>query len=131
MADELILKESNQTPVNDYVFEEKYHTRIPDNNNAQYSSGQVIWNMEHLTTDNVFLSFKESSLEIPLITQVTSGANVVAGTQPNMAMLKHSFCSLVESFSLSINRNNVVNFSDMANLPMFDSPIPEALVAAW
>ena len=41
MADEFILKESNQVPVNDYVFEEKYHTRIADNNNAQYSSGQV------------------------------------------------------------------------------------------
>ena len=44
MADELILKESNQVPVNDYVFEEKYHTRIPDNNGSQYSSNQIIFN---------------------------------------------------------------------------------------
>ena len=119
MADEFVLKESNQVPVKDYTFEEKYYTRIPDNNNGQYNSNQITWNLSNLTTDNVFLSCKESSLEIPFITQLTSGGDVASdATLVQSLVMKQSFCSLVEAFSLSINRNNIVNFSDMQNLPV-------------
>ena len=119
MADEFILNEANQVPVADYTFQEKYYTRIPDNNNSQYNSNQITWNLSNLTTDNVYLSCKESSLEIPFITQVTCSADVASdATLISSVVMKQSFCSIIEAFSLSINRNNIVNFSDMQNLPV-------------
>ena len=119
MASQYVLQSANTETKSDYTFEDKYYTRIVDNNNGQYNSNQVTWNLSNLTTDNVFLSAKESSLEIPFVTQVTCDANL-ANNADNLkgVVMKQSFCSLVEAFSLSINRNNIVNFSDMQNLPV-------------
>ena len=117
MADQYELMSSMANQSNAQVFKRKYHMRIPDTNGQAYPNAQINWNLSALTTNNAFLSCKQSSLEIPYIAHVTSSVAIGTLVQNTyMIALKKSVMDLVNGMSLTLNENAIINFCDLSNL---------------
>lgn len=98
-------------------FKAKHSVRIPDVNNGQYNSSAINWNLSSLTTNNYFLSCKQSQLEIPMVIKVSS--TDALGTVANnayMCALKKSAVDCVNAISVQLNENSIVNFTDLSSL---------------
>ena len=117
MADEYeaIASMSNQEMAQ--RFKAKHSVRIPDTNQSSYPSSQINWNLSSLTTNNYFLSCKQSNLEIPYVVHVTSTAALGTAAQTaHMVALKKSCVDAVNGISVQLNENSIINFADLSNV---------------
>ena len=117
MADQYEYVSSLSDQERKFMFKNKHSIRIPDTNNGVYPSSQVNFNLSSLTTNNYFLSCKQSNIEIPYVVRVSSSAALGTAAQvTHMACLKKSVADLVNGISVQLNENSIVNFSDLSNL---------------
>ena len=89
---------------------------IPDVNNGQYASGEVQFSMPSLSTQDAHCNLSDSYIQFPYSITV-SADKVMAGAEKAVS-LKGSFLSLVSSFSLRIDNQQVLTKSDFNNIPM-------------
>ena len=89
---------------------------IPDVNNGQYASGEVQFSMPSLSTQDAHCNLSDSYIQFPYSITV-SADQVIAGAEKAVS-LKGSFLSLVSSFSLRIDNQQVLTKSDFNNIPM-------------
>lgn len=117
MSDQYEVISSLANQENDFTFKRKYNMRIPDTNSGSYPSSQINFNLSSLTTNNAFLSCKQSSLEIPYVVRVTSTVALGTAAQNTyMVALKKSVADLVNGISVQLNENSIINFADLSNL---------------
>ncbi len=117
MADQYEYLSSLSNQETEFMFKSKRNIRIPDTNQGSYPSSQINFNLSSLTTNNYFLSCKQSSIEIPYVISVTSTANLGTELQTAyMCALKKSVCDLVNGISVQLNENSIINFCDLSNL---------------
>ena len=119
MADLYEIVSSMAEQGHDFAFKNKINVRIPDTNNGSYPSSQVNFNLSSLTTNNYFLSCKQSTIEIPYVVGVAvsgAGASILTTTSAHMVALKKSVVDLVNGISVQLNENSIINFSDLSNL---------------
>ncbi len=117
MADQYEYISSLSDQERKFMFKNKHSIRIPDTNQGVYPSSQVNFNLSSLTTNNHFLSCKQSTIEIPYVIRVSSTQALGTGIQvAHMACLKKSVADLVNGISVQLNENSIINFSDLSNL---------------
>ena len=96
-----------------------YYIRQPDTNGGSYASGQINWNLPSFSTQDAYLSLKDSFLEIPY--QITLDSDIDFDTSAKNTFacgLKGGFHQLVHSLSVTLDNNQVLNFTEFTNIPM-------------
>ena len=98
---------------------QKFYTRTPDVNGQNYSSSQINFNLPNLSTRDAFLSLRDSYVEFPYQIVVDSDIDWDTSAKCTFsAGLKGGFTQLVNSLSVTIDNNQVINFTDMSNIPL-------------
>ena len=120
MADEYEFKSSVENNMSeDFIFESKEWIKLPDTNNGVYPSSQINWNLPSISNNDEYLSFKQSYIEIPYVINLeASTALASADKQAYACAIKGGFHNLVNSMSLTIDNNNIINFTELSNIPM-------------
>ena len=98
---------------------EKYYIRAPDTNGGSYSSGQINWNMPSFSTQDGFLSLRDSFLEIPY--QITLDSDIDFDTEAKNTFacgLKGGFHQLLHSLSVTLDNNQILNFTEFSGIPI-------------
>ena len=119
MADEFSFASSIAPQETPFEFSSRQFVYIPDNNNSSYPSGQIIFDLAGLSNSGKFVDFKQSFLTIPVVLNVncSAGAFATANVENAFAMsLKNHVFQLINSMSLEITNNSVVNLTNFSNL---------------
>jgi len=118
MADEYTFATSVAPQETDFEFSNRQYVWIPDNNNSSYPSGQVIYDLAGLSNSGKFVDYTQSFLTVPLVlnVNVSAGAGTASVENAFAASLKNHVLQLVNSISVEITNNSVVNLSNYSNL---------------
>lgn len=120
MADEFEFKECFNETMDESIFSKKEFIRIPDTSvSGNYPSSQISWDMPALSNNDMYLSMKQSYLEIPLEVVIDSNTALGAvGKQAYYAGLKGSFANIINSINFTLDNNNLISFQELSNIPM-------------
>jgi hypothetical protein len=119
MSDEFELKSSLEIQSNDFIFEKKEFIKIVDTNGGNYPASQISFNMPSISNNDMYASLKQSYLEIPYVITINSSIDLDDMVkQSYCSALKGSFANLINGISLQIDNNNIINFTDLSNIPM-------------
>ena len=115
ISDKFTFQNSLETDENDYVFDSKQFVYVPDQNNGSYPSGQIRFDATALSNSGKMFDPLQSFITVPLVLQVSgtfaqSGANVFA------ASLKNGYHNLINSISVELGNNQIVNTTNLTNL---------------
>jgi len=119
MADEYTFASSLAPQGTEFEFDTRQFVYIPDQNNSSYPSGQITMDLAGLSNSGKFVDWKQSFLTIPLILNVNcnSGAFATANVENAFAAsLKNSTLQLINSISVEITNNQVVNLTNFSNI---------------
>lgn len=117
--DQHVFQQSLNTSDNDVPFKSRSYVFMNDNNNSSYSSGQVFFDLATLSNANKYIDFQNSFITMPLVLALqTTGAAVLTGNVENAfaLSLKNGVHHLIDSLSLQITNNGVVNSTQFSNL---------------
>ncbi len=102
-----------------YIYEKKDLIRIVDTNGGNYPASQISWNMPSISNNDLYSALKQSFLEIPYVLTLNSSEDLDTVDKQSYACgLKGSTANLVSSLSLHIDNNNIINFTELSNIPM-------------
>ena len=119
MADEYTYASSIAPQETDFEFSSRQYVWIADNNNGSYPSGQIIFDLAGLSNSGKFVDWSQTYLTIPLILNVNSSAGAFATANVENAFsasLKNSVFQLINSLSVEITNNSVVNLTNFSNI---------------
>ena len=118
MADEVTLQNSLQGQEPVFDFQNRQFTYVPDQNNGSYPNGQIIFDLASLSNSGKYVDWSQSILVIPLVLNLnaTSGAFPNSSDAAFAASLKNGVHQLINSMSVEITNNQVVNLTSFSNL---------------
>lgn len=118
MADEVTLQNSLQSQENIFDFQNRQFTYVPDQNNGSYPSGQIVFDLASFANSGKYVDWSQSLLVIPLVLNL----NAASGSFGNgldsafAASLKNGAHQLINSLSVELTNNSVVNLTSFSNL---------------
>jgi len=118
MADTVTLQNSLQSQENIFDFQNKQFTYVPDQNNGSYNNGQIIFDLASFANSGKYVDWSQSLLVIPLVLNL----NAVSGSFGNgvdsafAASLKNGAHQLINSLSVELTNNQIVNLTSFSNL---------------
>jgi len=121
MADEATLHLSQADQETQFPFMTKQVVYIPDQNGSAYSNGQIVFDCASLSNSGKFIDFNSSTLVIPLVMNLAITGTVTANSisaDVFAASLKSSFTTLINSMSVELTNNSIVNVTNFSNLDM-------------
>ena len=102
------------------IFLRKDYISIQDNNNNNYSSGQLVLDTSVLANSNRYCGFREGYLFFPLLLTVTSSQNFDPTAAVNSfdycVGLKNNYASVIHSMSLDMNGTQVIQTTPFISL---------------
>jgi len=107
-----------------FDFQERQFVFTVDNNNQSYPSGSIIFDLASLSNSGRWIDFTQSTLVVPLVlTLQANAANLPATDSRNFenafaASLKNGYHQLINSMSVEITNNQVVNLTNFSNIPI-------------
>lgn len=119
MADEVAFNLSTQQQETSFEFSSRQYTYIPDQNSGSYPNGSVVFDLASLANSGKFWDPRQSFLTIPLVMNlnVAAGGITAANAENVFAMsLKNGYHHLINSLSVEITNNQVVNLTNLSNL---------------
>ena len=119
MADEFTLHSSMDLPTTEFNFARKDFVYIPDNNNGSYSSGSIILDLASVANSNKYISWKESTLLIPIVLNIQHSSATGFSTSANNAYalsLLNGVHHLFNSISLQLANNEIVAVQSFSNV---------------
>ena len=116
--DEASFQNSLNPDETEFEFSNRQFAWIPDSNNSSYANGQIIFDCASLSNSGKFVDWQNSTLVLPLVLGVNVGATAPYGTIENVfaASLKNGYHQLINSLSLEITNNSVINLTNFTNL---------------
>lgn len=125
MSDQLVYDLASDTEGVPTVFIRRDWLSILDNQNGQYSSGQIVVDTSQLSNSNRFMSYREAYLQLPMIMTLTNDVADIGftpattGTSCDYACgLKNWFGSMIHSIQVDWNGVTVIqqtNFQGIYN----------------
>ena len=117
MADEATLRHSMEQQETVFDFDSRQYVYIADTNNGSYANGQIVFDCGGLANSGKFVDWSQSFLTIPLVVDVNLSAATTASVENVFAAsLKNGYHQLINSLSVEINNNSVVNLTAFSNL---------------
>ena len=119
MSDEYIYASSLAPQETDFEFSSRQIVYIPDQNNGSYPNSQVIFDAASVSNSGKMISWSESFLAVPLVLNVNASVGGFAGaTVENVfaASLKNGVHQLINSISVELTNNQIVNLTSFSNL---------------
>jgi len=119
--DEATLHLSQADQETQFPFMTKQVVYIPDQNSGSYPNGQITFDCASLSNSGKFIDFNSSTLVIPLVMNVAiTGAPTAVSIAADVfaASLKSSFTTLINSMSVELTNNSIVNVTNFSNLDM-------------
>lgn len=109
-ADQALLAHSNEVNAPEFDIIDRQISTIYDSNSANYSSGQVKWDLTSLASSSAFMALSEAVMYIPINLTLTAATQAFnAGVENAFALcLKSSDFSIVHSMSVMVNNTEVV-----------------------
>ena len=104
---------------NEFIFSNRQYVWISDQNSGNYPNGQIQFDLSSLSNSGKIIDFQQSFLTIPLVLNIgsfTGTAPTASAENVFAASLKNSFLSLINSLSLEISNNQVINLTAFSNL---------------
>ena len=115
--DEYSFHTSTQEQDNEFLFSNRQYVYIPDQNNATYSNGQVLFDLASLSNSGRFVDFQQAFATVPLVMNLNlTGLTTASAENAFACSLKNGFHQLVNSLSVEITNNQVVNLTNLSNL---------------
>jgi hypothetical protein len=118
--DEYILQESFDLGDNEAQFDivNKKVLQVNDSNLGNYSSQEVIFDLSTIANSGAFLDWKTSYLQLPVVLQVTRGAN--SGTANSLydgfcASLNNGNYNMVHAMTLQLSNQQIINLQPNMN----------------
>jgi hypothetical protein len=117
MAD-LYTFQSSTTPIeHPYLFQSRQFTFVPDSNSGNYPNGAVVFDLASLSNSGRWLDLKQSYVTIPLVLSVQGNAALtVTAENAFAASLKNGYHQLINSLSVELTNNQIVNLTSFSNL---------------
>ena len=117
MADEYSYSTSCEQQETEFEFSSRQYAYIPDQNSGNYPNSQITFDLASLSNSGKFVDWSQSLLTIPLVMNVATSAALTAAYAENVfgASLKN-FPTLINSLSVEITNNQVVNLTQFSNL---------------
>jgi len=118
MADEVTLQNSLQSQQNIFDFQNRQFTYIPDQNSSSYSNGQINFDLASIANSGKYIDWSQSLLVIPLVLNLNAAAGLFGGGLDSAfaASLKNGVHQLINSMSVELANNQVVNLTSFSNL---------------
>ena len=108
---------SQQELKTDFIYSNLQHVYIQDSNNGSYPNGQVSFDLATLSNSGKYIDFQQSYFTVPLVMNVNiTGANANGAENVFAASLKNGYHQLINSLSVEITNNQVVNVTNYSNL---------------
>ena len=118
-SDEYCFNSSLQEDDNAFIFESRQYIWVSDSNSGNYPNGQIQMDLSSLSNSGKIIDFSQSFLTIPLVLNVGSFSGTApTATAENVfgASLKNGVHNLINSLSLEISNNQVINLTSFSNL---------------
>ena len=117
MADEATLALSIDQQETVFDFSSRQYGWIPDSNNSSYANGQIVFDCASLANSGKFVDWSQSYITIPIVLDVNLSTATTASVENVFAAsLKNGYHQLINSLSVEINNNSIVNLSAFSNL---------------
>ena len=115
--DETTFQHSLDPQETEFEFSNRQFAWLPDSNNSSYANGQIVFDCASLANSGKFIDWSQSYLTIPLVLDVNLSA-VTTATVENVfaASLKNGYHQLINSLSVEICNNSVVNLTNFSNI---------------
>lgn len=99
-------------------FVDRQTVEVGDSNGQSYGSGNVVFDLQSLSTGSSFLDVRGAQIVIPIqiATQATTGAFTASRENAFCACLKTSVYSLIDSIVLNINGTEIVSAQQRLNM---------------
>jgi len=120
-ASQYVLHSSREPMANHFDFSTKQFCYIPDSNGSNYPNGTITFDLASLSNSGRYISWQESHLVIPLIMNLNCAtAGVLNQDYANVwsASLKNGIYHILNSMSVEITNNQVVNLTNFSNYPI-------------
>ena len=117
MADEATLQNSLDPQQTEFEFSSKQYTYLNDQNNGSYANGQIVFDCAGLANSGKFVDWSQSTILVPIVLNVNLDT-ACAGSVENVfaASLKNGYHNLINSLSVEIANNSVVNLTNFSNI---------------
>ena len=94
----------------EFQFKNKQVIEIPDSQNNNYSSGQVVYDLRQLATNKGFMDLQGADIQLPIkITLTAAGAHLTAETLNSYAVsIKNCVYQLIHSIDFNVNGQSMV-----------------------
>ena len=118
-ADEYTFKTSLEPDENEFIFQSRQYVWVTDQNSGNYPNSQIQWDLSSLSNSGKIVDFSQSFLAIPLVLQISNFTGTAPAATPEnvfAASLKNGIHNLINSLSLEISNNQVINLTAFSNL---------------
>ena len=117
MADETTLQLSLDPQETEFEFSSRQYTWVPDQNNGSYATGSIVFDLASLSNSGRFVDYSQSYITIPLVLDVNLGTATTATVENAFAAsLKAGYHQLINSVSIEVTNNSVVNLCNLSNV---------------
>ena len=101
----------------EFIYSNVQNVMAPDQNNGSYPNGQVMFDLTSLANSGKFMDWQNSYLTIPLVANINmTGATLNPAENAFALSFKNGFHHLVNSMTLDIGNNGVVQSTNFSNL---------------
>lgn len=101
----------------EFIFSNVQSVMIPDQNNGSYPNGQVFFDLASISNSGKFMDWQNSYLTIPLVANLNMTTASVNPSENAFALsFKNGFHHLINSLTLEITNNGVVQNTNFSNL---------------
>ena len=101
-----------------FDIEQRRNLRVTDNNNGNYASNSILFDLATISNSNMYPSWPEAVLTVPItITSIFTGAdsaaNGIADMHAYVAGLKNGSTTLIDGFNVYLSNMPVVGYQRM------------------
>ena len=121
-ADKLVFDLSSEVDAPASVFVRRDWLSILDNQNGSYTSNQCVVDTSQLSNSNKYISYREGSLQIPMLLTITTPVSAGATFSPATSSgdyclgLRNWFGTIIHSISVEYNGTTVVQQTPFINM---------------
>ena len=101
-------------PSHDFSIEKRRNLRVTDNNNGNYASNSILFDLATISNSNMYPSWHEAVLTVPINISVTTAAGTANSELRKFAAgLKNGTTTLIDGFNITLSNMPVVGYQRM------------------
>jgi len=101
-------------PSHDFSIEKRRNLRVTDNNNGNYASNSILFDLATISNSNMYPSWHEAVLTVPItITVDTPSGTANSDLRRYATALKNGTTTLIDGFNITLSNMPVVGYQRM------------------